>query len=204
MIALFLNGEAPTAKSLPNLNSYSHIMCTDGAYNYLQTLGIKPQYICGDFDSISAEPPAALRQHLPDQNYTDFEKTLQFILANKLGKNIHVFGGSGKEQDHFLGNLSVAKTYSEKLNLTFYDQHQLYFLTTTSTTFKAKLGEIVSLIPFPKAAEIFTNGLKYPLENGTLELGVSLGIRNEANKTTVSIEFKQGCLAIFKERNELD
>ncbi len=82
MIALFLNGEAPTAKSLPNLNSYSHIMCTDGAYNYLQTLGIKPQYICGDFDSISTDPPAALRQHLPDQNYTDFEKTLQFILAN--------------------------------------------------------------------------------------------------------------------------
>jgi thiamine pyrophosphokinase len=202
MIALFLNGQPPQAANLPDLSKYSKIYCADGAYNYLQRLGIKPDYICGDFDSIESESPSAKRLHLPDQNFSDFEKTLALIEKTEVSKNVDVFGASGKEMDHFLGNLSVAKSFLGKLKLTFYDEFQSYFLSSESCSFSATRGKTISILPFPKAEGITLSGLKYSAENATFELGSALGIRNAAAEETVSIKLNSGCVAIFKEHDE--
>ena len=65
-------------------------------------------------------------------DFTDFDKILE-ILFNKGFKTIDVFGASGKEQDHFLGNLDTAVKWKEKLNLTFFDNYSHYFLADTYT-----------------------------------------------------------------------
>jgi thiamine pyrophosphokinase len=202
-VFLLLNGEAPIM--LPNLSNYALICATDGAYHYLAENNIVPDLVCGDLDSSQEIPKNIEVIHTPNQDYTDFDKTLQ-ILLEKGFTEIDVFGASGKEQDHFLGNLHTAIQFKGKLNLTFFDNYSRYFLADKSTEISDCKDKIVSLVPFPKATNITTEGLQYPLKNEDLIFGKRIGTRNKAIKNKVEITFKSGELFIFinykKEKNE--
>ncbi|QOD60518.1 thiamine diphosphokinase [Polaribacter haliotis] len=193
-VFLLLNGEAPT--KLPNLSKYDIICATDGAYQYLKNNNITPDFISGDFDSILDIPNDVEVISTPNQNFTDFDKILQ-ILFEKGFYNIDVFGASGKEQDHFLGNLHTALQWKEKLKLTFFDNFGYYFLAETETKVKDCLDKTVSLFPFPKASNITTKGLQYPLNNEDLDFCKRIGTRNKAIKGNIKITFKTGDLFIF-------
>jgi thiamine pyrophosphokinase len=193
-VFLLLNGEAPTM--LPNLLNYEIICATDGAYHHLEENNIAPNLVCGDLDSSQEIPKNIEVIHTPDQDFTDFDKTLQ-ILLDKGFTEIDVFGASGKEQDHFLGNLHTAIQFRGKLNLTFFDNYSRYFLADNSTEISDCKDKIVSLIPFPKATNITTEGLQYSLKNEDLIFGERIGTRNKAIKNNVKITFKSGELFIF-------
>ncbi|MEL0650296.1 thiamine diphosphokinase [Algibacter sp. TI.3.09] len=193
-VCLFLNGEQP--KSIPDLENYKIVCATDGAYKFLEANNIVPNFISGDFDSIETIPDAVEVIHTPNQDFTDFDKVLQ-ILSDKGFKTVHVFGASGKEQDHFLGNLHTALQWKTKLDLTFFDNHGYYFLADKSSEIKNCLDKTVSLIPLPKATGIVTLGLQYALNNETLAFGDRIGTRNKAVENNISINFKTGNLFLF-------
>ena len=115
-----------------NFKSEYFLAAIDGAYQYLLENNIKPHFISGDFDSLENIPKEIETIETPDQNFTDFDKILQ-ILFNKGHKTIDVFGASGKEQDHFLGNLNTAVQWKKKLKITFFDNHGRYFLADKKT-----------------------------------------------------------------------
>ena len=193
-IFLLLNGEIP--KELPNLSNYDIVCATDGAYKFLKEQGITPTFISGDFDSLENLPKDVELIHTPNQDFTDFDKILE-ILFNKGFKTIDVFGASGKEQDHFLGNLNTAIQWKNKLNLTFFDNHSYYFLADTHTEILNCKGKIISLIPFPEAKDITTKGLQYTLNKEDLIFGKRIGTRNKASGNKVEISFTTGELFIF-------
>ena len=157
---------------------------------------IKPNFISGDFDSLKNIPDDIEVIKTPNQDFTDFDKMLQ-ILFDKGYKNIDIFGASGKEQDHFLGNLHTAIQWKEKLKLSFFDNYSRYFLADKSTTISDCKNKIVSLIPFPKATNITTKGLQYPLKNEDLTFEKKIGTRNLAVKDKIEITFSSGELFIF-------
>lgn len=101
---LFINGDAP--KSVPDLETYGLIACTDGAFHYLKNLNFpleKLDFISGDFDSHSGKDENIYEDkfiYTPDQDKTDFHKALEIILERGF-TNVDVLGGSGGEQDHF-------------------------------------------------------------------------------------------------------
>ena len=195
-VILFFNGEVPT--KVPNLSDYKKIYCTDGSYNYLKTLGIKPDVITGDFDSINITTFPADTEIIitPDQNYTDFEKVLQIIVDQKFN-SVDVFGASGKQQDHFLGNLNAAYKFKSQLAIQFFDNYSTYYFLNNTAKIKTKIKQKVSLVPFPIADGIITEGLMYPLKNESLDLIGRLGTRNEAISEEITIEFKTGDLLIY-------
>ena len=193
-VFLLLNGEAP--QKLPNLSKYTLICATDGGYHFLEKYHIKPNFISGDFDSSKNIPKNIEVIHTPDQDFTDFDKILQ-ILLDKGFKNIDVFGASGKEQDHFLGNLHTAIQWKNKLKLTFFDNYSRYFLADIATQITKCKDKIISLVPFPKATKISTTGLLYPLNNEDLVFGERIGTRNKAIANLINITFESGELFIF-------
>jgi thiamine pyrophosphokinase len=199
-VFLLLNGEQP--KELPDLGEYETICATDGAYQYLLEHNIKPDFISGDFDSLKNIPKEIVTIATPDQNFTDFDKILQ-ILFNKGHKTIDVFGASGKEQDHFLGNLHTAIQWKDKLKLTFFDNHSRYFLADKSTEIVNCKGKIISLVPFPNVTNIFTEGLQYALNKEDLTFGERIGTRNKALKNKIKISFETGNLFIFINHKKL-
>ncbi|MDN3666164.1 thiamine diphosphokinase [Algibacter miyuki] len=193
-VCLFLNGEQP--KFIPNLQAYKLICATDGAYQFLKANNVVPDFISGDFDSIENIPDGVEVIHTPNQDFTDFDKVLQ-ILFERAFKNIHVFGASGKEQDHFLGNLHTALQWKDKLDLTFFDNHGYYFLADKISEIENCMGKTISLIPLPQATGIVTTGLQYPLKNENLSFGSRIGTRNKALENKVSIAFETGHLFLF-------
>ncbi|KQK27546.1 thiamine pyrophosphokinase [Chryseobacterium aquaticum] len=199
-VLLFINGDPP--KSLPNVKEYTFIACTDGAFHYLKQLGFpleKLDFISGDFDSHSGADENVYEDkfiYTPDQNKTDFHKALDIILE-KGYQNIDVFGGSGGEQDHFLGNLTVAYSFKENLNLKFYDEFSEYFFVPKSVVLKNVKDKLISLYPFPKAVNITTKGLNWSLNNENLSVTIRIGTRNFAIEDEVSIQYEKGDLLVF-------
>ncbi|MGB1018027.1 MAG: thiamine diphosphokinase [Chitinophagales bacterium] len=196
-LALFLNGEKP--KQIPNLEEYTEIYCTDGAYLFLEKMNIKPDLISGDFDSIKELPENIPHIHTPDQNFTDFEKALKIIIERNYTA-VDVFAGSGLEQDHFMGNLSTALKYKSKIKITFFDDKQHYFFLNKYFKTNIEIGKKVSLFPFPKAKTVSSNGLKYPLDKLDLSIKKNkIGTRNEAKENEIEVCFEKGNLLIFIE-----
>ena len=202
---LFINGDSP--RTIPNLSGYDLIACTDGAFHYLKELKFpldKLDFISGDFDShkIEEEIIQQAQNHqfeiieTPDQNKTDFHKALEIIIEKGFD-NIDVFGGSGGEQDHFLGNLSVAFAFKDKVNLQFFDEYSSYYFIPKKFSISDVKGKMISLMPFPIAKNIETKGLKWPLNREDLMLGERIGTRNIAENQEVSVKYKEGDLLIF-------
>lgn len=205
-VLLFINGDVP--KSLPNPENYDLIACTDGAFHYLKSMGFpldKLDFISGDFDSHSGSDENIYQEkfiHTPDQNHTDFYKALDIIIEHG-GKNVDVFGGSGGEQDHFLGNLTVAYAFKDTLEVKFYDEFSEYYFIPKDFTVKGIKDKMVSLYPFPTADNITTKGLNWPLDKGSLNIISRIGTRNFAVEDEVSITYETGDLLIFIGKNYL-
>ena len=193
-VFLLLNGEVP--KKLPNVSLYDLVCATDGAYHYLEKNNIIPDFISGDFDSIDIIPKHIDVIQTHNQDFTDFDKILQ-ILFDKGYYRIDIYGASGKEQDHFLGNLNTAIQWKKKLKLTFFDDYSSYFLTDKKTIVSNCKNKTISLIPFPIAKSISTKGLQYQLNKEDLVFGERIGTRNKAIEKDIEITNQSGDLFIF-------
>lgn len=202
---LFLNGEPP--KSLPNFTEYDFISCTDGAFLYLKKMNFpvkKLNFISGDFDTRDNEnhwSELLENEHLefiktPDQNKTDFEKNLEILIQKKI-THVDIYGGSGKEMDHFLGNLSTAAKFKDLLKIVFFDEYSQYFFAENCTELNDVKGKTISLYPFPSVKNISTKGLKWTLNNEDLDLMTRIGTRNIAENCVVTIEYEIGDLVVF-------
>ena len=193
-VFLLLNGEKP--KKLPDLSGYGFVCVTDGAANWLKDNKVIPDLLSGDFDSLTEKVEAKEIIETLDQDFTDFEKILA-ILDEKGYLNIDIFGASGKEQDHFLGNLQVGLKWKEKLKLNFIDNYGSYFFTDKRVVLNEVEGKTISLIPFFEANNIKTEGLAYPLKNEDLNFLDRIGTRNKAIANKVVVEYSSGELLIF-------
>lgn len=205
-VLLFINGDAP--KSFPEPENYDLIACTDGAFHYLKNLNFpleKLDFISGDFDSHSGADENVYVDkfvYTPDQEKTDFYKALE-IIVEKGFKNIDVFGGSGGEQDHFLGNLTVAYSFKDNLNIKFYDEFSEYFFIPKTFVLKDVKNKLISLYPFPTVENVTTKGLNWALTNENLSITTRIGMRNFAVEDEVFIDYQKGDLLVFVGRNYL-
>lgn len=204
---LFINGEPPV--SLPNPEHYGLIACTDGAFHYLKQLGFpldRIDFISGDFDSHSGSDEDVYEDKFIltlDQDKTDFHKALEIIMEKGF-HSIDVMGASGGEQDHFLGNLTVAYTFKDQLDIKFYDVFSEYYFVPKRFTLKNVKNRMISLYPFPSVENITTKGLNWPLTKGNLSITSRIGTRNFAIEDEVSIEYESGDLLFFVGNNEVE
>lgn len=196
-LALFLNGEKPTL--LKKLKQYDKIYCTDGAYHFLEENNISPDLIMGDFDSIQDLPSHIPHIHTPNQELTDFQKALEIIVEQGFTE-VDVFAANGLEQDHFLGNLTIALHFKQSLKITFFDDNQSYYFISSPFVLDNVLNKTISLFPFPKTKSVYSKGLQYPLEGMNMSMKKNkIGIRNSAIENTIEICFSKGNLLIFVE-----
>lgn len=206
-VLLFINGDAP--KSLPNPADYSLIACTDGAFHYLKRMNFpldKLDFISGDFDSHSRSDEDMYQDKFIltlDQEKTDFHKALEIILEKGF-LEVDVFGGSGGEQDHFLGNLTVAYGFKDQMNIKFFDEFSEYYFIPNHFSLKGIKNKMISLYPFPSVNNITTTGLNWPLTNENLSIISRIGTRNFATEDEVSVQYESGDVLFFVGINEID
>ncbi|SHI74540.1 thiamine pyrophosphokinase [Mesonia phycicola] len=195
-VVLFINGQFP--KQIPQLAHFQKIYCTDGAYKSLQKINITPDVVSGDFDSISVSEISSSIKIIetPDQNATDFEKALRIIIEEGF-KSVSVFGCSGLEQDHFLGNLTSMLKHKEEIDIRCFDDFGFYFFAENETEIIGFQHEVFSLYPFPEAKNITSSGVKYTLQNENLNIISRIGTRNTIIEDKASVRFQEGNLLVF-------
>lgn len=198
---IICNGEMPSQKLLvPLLKKKPFIICADGGANKARAFNILPNFIIGDLDSITQKTRYYFSSvpiiHNPDQNSTDLEKTLNYLLANSF-ESATIIGATGERPDHTMANFSILMKYHRKISLQFFDERCTAQMVYKKIRFSSEIGQQISLMPMGKCSGITTQGLKFPLKNESLELGVREGSSNEAVKNTVTITMKKGSLLLF-------
>ena len=184
---LFGNGESPTHK-IPTeiLKNARTILCTDGGANKLKNIGLQPDLILGDFDSISDNSFGCEIIKLVDQSKTDLEKSLDWCKKNGITK-LDLVGFSGEQDDHNMAALWTLVSFSEKMELTFYSNTSKIICVKGVARFDSFTGQTISIIPTRENIEISADGLKYPLNKSILN-PPSFGTRNSAKVDHFSIQ----------------
>jgi thiamine pyrophosphokinase len=193
------------AKIAPLLREKPFIICADGGANKARLLGIRPHAIIGDLDSISSRTRKHFSRvetiHIAVQESTDLEKALDFLLK-LLIPSATVVGATGGRPDHSLANLSILKKYHKRIRLLFSDPYCDIRIIDNKIVFKAIVGSVISLMPLDRCEGIQTIGLKYSLNNESLELGEREGTSNVVTSSPVQITVKKGCLLLFVVKNK--
>ncbi|MXX37135.1 MAG: thiamine diphosphokinase [Gemmatimonadetes bacterium] len=201
------NGEPPSRELFAACAREAElILCADGGANTASAYGYAPDYIVGDLDSVSSQSKAALAANRvvlvdPEGNVgTDGQKVLNHAVALGVTEAVLV-GFTGRRTDHLLGNLSLLKTFADRLALRMVDDYCDIRLIDRCIRFRADIGQKISLCPLDGTAEgITTEGLKWALRSENLIPGVRDGISNEVVDNPVEIRVERGDLLLCVQR----
>lgn len=167
---IIANGRFPQHPiPLSYIKEAGYIVCCDGAANDFIARGGIPDAIVGDCDSISEENKIRFADILhpnPEQETNDLTKSVQFCVENGR-KEIVIVGGTGKREDHTLGNISLLADYEEIANVIMVTDWGIFTPIQSFTTFKSFKGEQVSIFSIDLKQHT-TYNLKYPVEGRVL------------------------------------
>jgi thiamine pyrophosphokinase len=187
---LCLNGELPCAAFFKDLNL--PIIALDGAANTLMDMGIEPDIVIGDLDSIKLEHMAVLKTlHKPDQNASDFQKGLEYLKEHNLLPTI-ILGVNGGYLDHILHNVNI---FLDTESVCYAPPLVCYGLKGAGR-FTFPVHTKISLIGVPNAL-VTTQGLKWELNDFVLEFP---GVNSTFNRTAseeVFIQVHRGNLLVM-------
>lgn len=196
-IAIVANGIFDFASTIKKqLSSFSSVIAVDGGLRHCEALGITPNLIIGDFDSVTSEllnkfSHIEQKCYPTDKDKTDLEIAIEDAAYQK-GAKISVFGAFGARMDHTLANAIIISRYPG--NIFFETDQEIIFAIDKTVSLTCKIGQTISLIPLNGPAQgITTHGLKWELKNGVLDKNF-VGISNVALKEKVTISVKKGDL----------
>jgi thiamine pyrophosphokinase len=205
-ILILTNGDPPSAELAQRLAAdHDLLMAADGAAHRAVGLGLIPDIICGDFDSIRLEVarvefPSATFLPTPDQDWADLEKAI--LLARERGADsITILGASGGRIDHTLANFALLLRYHAEIALQIVDDHSVVRALSGTEEAPGELvlttqpGDIVSLISLGGTARATITGVQWPLNAVLLPIGTH-GISNRATADRVTVRARGGALLV--------
>lgn len=196
---LLLNGE-PYAGTIAKDGL---VFCCDGGYDWAKDKIAIDENV-GDFDSLSYEPePKPLEIYPSEKNFTDGEIAL-FKLIERGAEEIEIYGGGGKREDHFLGNLHLLyAAFLKGVKATLVNNDCTITIATGRVSLMGKKGKTISLLPFGGNALVSHSwGLKYPLEGLPLPYGACRGISNVALSDDAGVFVERGVLLVIVNKGE--
>ena len=182
---------------------FNLIIAVDKGLEALDLLGIKPDYIIGDFDSINESVLSKYQENVitlnKEKDFTDTHEALKFAL--KLASTeIIIVGAIGSRLDHTLANVYILREALENnVKCTILNEHNKVFLINKDAEIKKDTNyKYVSILPLTENVEGITlTGFKYTLDNSELKIGQSIGVSNEQIEKTARIEIRKGILIII-------
>lgn len=180
------------------------LIAADGGSRHCLSLGLLPDVLIGDFDSLDEADLARMQasgvetiRHPAHKDFTDLELALQYA-RERGAQEILVFAALGARWDQTLANLLLpAASGLREANIVLVDGPQEIRLLRGGETLKVQglPGDTLSLIPLGgDALGITTGQLEYPLEHETLFFGATRGVSNVFTGETASIQLEDGLL----------
>lgn len=188
------------------------VIGVDKGLEFLYKHEIKPDYIVGDFDSVSRELVDYYREELnvpirefnPVKDASDTEIALRLCLGLNR-KSILILGGTGNRIDHLWANVQCLQIALQAgADARIVDSHNQIRLLDSDITLKKTeaFGPYFSLFPLEMPVdELSIRGAKYPLQNHFLKPSDSLCVSNEFAEDEVTISFVYGKVILMETRD---
>lgn len=176
------------------------VVCCDGALVWASEKGVKADIVLGDFDSLGYTPEGAIL-FPAEKDETDGEIALDH-LAGMGVERIDIYGGSGRREDHFFGNVGLLlKAHERGMEAIFHSDYTDFFVSDGKVSFEAEVGTVVSVVPVTDSVHIYdSRGMKYGMKDLTIARGSTRGISNVTTAKEFCIEIDSGTALIFKVR----
>ena len=151
-----------------------------------------------------------IRRWPPEKDYTDMELAYRELDPAEYPELL-VIGGMGGRLDHTLANIQMLAAYTGPggfRKIEMMDGRNRCFILRgdeQKTVHRIRGGGdlYLSLIPlFDDCEGLTARGVKYPLEDGALMRGASLGISNEFTEDTAQIQLRRGTLLVVLAKKE--
>ncbi|TRX39680.1 thiamine diphosphokinase [Flavobacterium restrictum] len=181
---IIANGASCNPELLGQLLEWSPLVIVlDSAMERVMQLDIKVDVLLGDFDRGFDPEQYQTTQypleivHTPDQNKTDLEKALDYLIARKIPA-VNIVWATGKRADHTITNLTNIVRYRNLIQIVILDDHSKIFLLPNKFEKWYTAETPISLIPIGVVNGIDSDNLVYPLQNDTLTMGYRTGSSN--------------------------
>ena len=206
-VIIFANGAVPQATQIP-LQPEAWVIAADGGARHCLKLGIMPQVVIGDFDSLTAAETNQLEaagtrliRHPADKDETDLELALDCALQQGASQ-VTCYGMLGGRWDMSFANLLLlaAPRYAHLRCRVVAGDTEAHILHAGQTLeLRGQPGDTVSVVPLHGAARGLTyHGLQWPLQNATLPFGSPRGVSNRMTDSTAQITLKEGVVVVWR------
>jgi len=200
---LLLGGEGPRRAQLEEvLRAASLVIAADSGFDLALRLGLLPDLLVGDLDSVapgpelSAFPRERIRRYPPDKDLTDAELGLGLFAERGIARVV-LAGGGGGRLDHLL---AVAGLFQRKSPpLAWYTALERIERVDGEAELSGCLGRRVSFFPLGQAAGgLSSEGLKWPLDGLEWARGQG-GISNLVTSDPARVRVRRGSLLMIRE-----
>lgn len=181
-------GTLPLPRLLPRIVAdVGVVIAADGGLAHARTLGLTPDLLVGDLDSVSASALAAFpglptERHPRDKDELDLELAFRVALRRGAGA-LRVVGAFGSRLDQGLAALFIAARHAaDGLDVALYGGNHEAHVVRAGADLELELpaGTTVSLLALTPASEVSSRGVAFPLERQPLPYGTGLGLSNRA------------------------
>jgi thiamine pyrophosphokinase len=206
-IVIFANGllEDP-ALLLKRLQPGDRIFCADGGTYHALALGLTPEMIVGDLDSLAAETIAqmeaagvTLRRYSENKDQTDLELALDLAVADQPEEILLVTALGGRLDQALANILLLTQPKYGHVKLTLLDglQSAIVLRDHSRLTLEGEPGDILSLVPLtPQVTGVNFSGVGWPLTQATLRLGSTWSISNVLKEQQARVEIDEGMVLL--------
>lgn len=204
--------EEEVLRELINTYTYSKVIGVDKGLETLDLLGINPDILCGDFDTVNGiifnkykgKEECVIKEFPPMKDFTDTHLAVD-IAIEEGATVIDICGGTGSRIDHLLGNLGVvAYALSKGVKVYMWDGNNRIQMIDKGIVLEKNecFGKYVSLIPYGgEVSGVTLKGFKYPLKGATLRQEESIGVSNEIVEVSAIVEFSSGRIVVIESRD---
>lgn len=190
----------------PYLQDVDMVIGCDRGLHHVKALGLVPNYIVGDFDSVDKnvldeflEMGIPVFQFPTQKDETDMQLGIE-IAVEKGATDLILFGGIGDRFDHTLANAHLLLGLLKKgIRARLVDEKNCVELINQSLLVEGEIGSLVSTIPLSMMVRGLTlEGFEYPLTNRDLALDDELlAVSNVLSEKVGKISLKEGYLLVI-------
>ncbi|MGZ6271667.1 MAG: thiamine diphosphokinase [Candidatus Limnocylindrales bacterium] len=187
------------------------VVAADGGAAGARRLGLRPDLVVGDFDSLPDAARARLEgAHVPleawpaHKDRSDLELALLAALAREPARLVLLGALGGARLDHELANLALLALpeLAGRQALCLDARRRVRLLHGPGEAELAgPAGDLVTLLPWgADASGVSTAGLAYALHDETLGQGSSRGLSNVRSAPAATVALRSGALLIVETR----
>lgn len=181
------------------------VVAADGGLRHAETLGVEPDVLVGDEDSVTRAALDAwpgLTRHRHPAAKDDLDLELALAAARDRGATrVRVVGAIGDRLDQTLAAVLIAARHTrDGLPVSLHDARQEAHAAVAGGKWNRDLppGTTFSLLAVQGDATVDVRGARYPLEAAQLPFGVGLGVSNRA-EGPVEVRVREGLVSIVVE-----